>query len=59
MKQKDWKWGDTIGSIETRYYEAKRQIARNEFVTSPPGGILGALLALYPAARRTTKNANG
>jgi hypothetical protein len=58
IKQKDWKWGANIGSIEVRYHEAMRQIKAQEFVRDHPytWAALEFLMKTYsPRKNRTTK----
>jgi hypothetical protein len=57
IKEKDWGWGREIGSIETRYHEAKRQIMRYELAMRHPPYLAKHLLAFgdFPQARRAKK----
>jgi len=57
MKQTDWKWGPGVRGIETRYYEAKRQIAQHDEVTRvlSEKRELGTFLLKLLLRQRTTK----
>ena len=56
-KQTDWKWGQSARGIETRYYEAKRQIAQHDEMTRvlSEGRGLGTFLLKVLARQLTTK----
>ena len=57
IKQKDWRWGRNISSIETRYHEAKRKIMQDDFAMRHPPFSAGRLLAYcdIPLSQRATK----
>jgi hypothetical protein len=56
MKQPEWRWGQDVHSIETRYHEAVRTIQRFEFLRShSPEEAFAALMTWYGPTKRTTK----
>jgi hypothetical protein len=55
IEQKDWKWGRNTSSIETRYYEAKRQIMQYELAMKHPPFSAERLLAYCSLPSRSTK----